>query len=134
MVERTIKDFVTYVMEEATQNYYVSFRDGDPRETFFDSFNAHFEQDSHFNEMFLLMQQKIGEISSDDKKKMLEIENMCKGKRFIEQNKALAFFRVMNFYGNNNIYKQKYGKTIYEEMSQFRDGSVRNKISQYIDQ
>ena len=38
-------------MEEATQNYLVSFRDGDPRETFFDSFNATFDKNKHFNEI-----------------------------------------------------------------------------------
>ena len=33
-------DFCRYVMTEATSDYSVSYRDGDPRETFWDAFNA----------------------------------------------------------------------------------------------
>jgi hypothetical protein len=33
-------------MDEENQDYYTSFKDGDPRETLFDDFNAHFETDN----------------------------------------------------------------------------------------
>ncbi len=79
-----ILEFVKFVMEEATQNFYISFKDGDPRETFFDSFNAHFETDSHFNEVFLLLTSKISDISENDKAKMTELEKLCNGKRFLD--------------------------------------------------
>ena len=79
-----ILEFVKYVMEEATQNFFISFRDGDPRETLFDSFNAHFEADSHFNEVLLLLTSRISEISANDKAKMVELEKLCNGKRFLD--------------------------------------------------
>ena len=60
-------------MEEATENYHISFRDGDPRETFFDYFNSTFDIDPNFCELLGNLMQKIEQMSPDDKRRMVDL-------------------------------------------------------------
>ena len=62
-MSKLVAAFSTFVMEEACDDYSVSFRDGDPRETFFDSFNAIFDSKPSFCEMLDVLMIKISEIS-----------------------------------------------------------------------
>ena len=75
---KLIGNFSRFIMEEATENYNISFRDGDPRETFFDYFNSKFDSDANFCEMLNLIMEKIEQMSPDDKRRIVDLQIFVK--------------------------------------------------------
>ena len=51
--EQVIYQFVLYVWDDAMSDFRISFKDGDPQETFYNYFNSYFDKDQMF-ESFLL--------------------------------------------------------------------------------
>ena len=127
-----IGDFAKFLIEEATQNYHISFRDGDPRETFFDSFNSQFDTDQGFCDLLNLIVHNIEQISPEDKRRMSEIQIYIKAKHYDNQGKGFAFFKIVNFYKAGKEYEQIFQRSLLDEVGMYKNGTVCETIVRFI--
>ena len=72
--EELILMFVNYVWDEATKNFLVSYKDGDPIETFYAHFNSHFDKDSDLDDFIAYLRIRISFLEEESKRRMGELE------------------------------------------------------------
>lgn len=101
-VGHALMDFVVYVWDEACQDYMISFKDGDPQETFYDSFNSVFDCDKEFEQLVKHLVERIGELSLESKRRMSEINGLIEPRnKHVLSNKGMAFIKILRYYAKD---------------------------------
>ena len=125
-----VADYICYVWDEAMKDVLVSFKDGNPEDTFYDFFNAKFDKNRDFEAYLNQLIDEISTLGVEEASRMSQMKELATRPK--NHNRAMCFFKVMRFYMNDGKYVEKYETTPIDSLFDFQDSRVADDIVSFI--
>ena len=108
----------------------VSFKDGDPDDTFYDFFNSKFDKNTDFEAFLIKLIDDIASIGPEEKSRMSQMKEMAT--RVKHHNRGMSFLKVMRFYMNDSKYAAKFEMTPIDSLFEYQDGRVADELVVFV--